>query len=147
MQIETKGVHIMSKKIKTVITFIGGIILIICGFLINNDQLKNVSGILLGVGASFFGLSINYFVMYRMEERNPEIAKQNKIELMDERNTMIRNRAKAKAGDITAWLVMAIAYLTILIKAALWVTLAVVLVFVIHHFISLYFMSKYEKEM
>lgn len=137
----------MSKKMKILLSFLGAIILIGCGFFIKNDQLKNVSGVMIGVGGALFGLSINYFVISKMEQKNPELAKQNEIELKDERNTIIRNRAKAKAGDITSWLVMAIAYLTILIREEIWVTLVVVIVFVIHHIMSLYFMGKYQKEM
>ncbi|MNE66406.1 hypothetical protein D3C80_1619560 [compost metagenome] len=79
--------------------------------------------------------------------KNPGLEKQAIIDYHDERNTVIRNRAKAKAADITQWLIMAIAYVTILISAPLWVTLAVVVVFLIYHFMSHYLMVQYQKSM
>ncbi|MNN71685.1 hypothetical protein D3C81_1876440 [compost metagenome] len=79
--------------------------------------------------------------------RNPDIEKQAAIDYHDERNMIIRNQAKAKAGDLTQWLIMAIAYITILISAPLWVTLAVVIVFLIYHFMSSYLIFKYQKNM
>lgn len=109
--------------------------------------MKTISGVVIGVGAGLFGMGISNLLMRRMERNNPEIEKMKIIEENDERNTMIRHRAKAKSGDITQWLIMAIAYITILISAPLWVTLAVVAVFCAYHIIALYYMGKYQKEM
>lgn len=138
----------MSKKIiKIVIPFILGVIMVVCALLLNNEIQKSISGVLIGIGASLFGLGINNYVTNRIEKKNPEIVKNKKISMNDERNITIKNRAKAKASDITAWLFMAIAYLTILIDAPMWLTLVVVLVFVIHNSLIVYFTGKYEKEM
>lgn len=42
---------------------------------------------------------------------------------------------------------LGIAYLLILIDAPLWVTLAVVMVFLLYHVLGIYLMGKYQKEM
>ena len=60
---------------------------------------------------------------------------------------MIRNKAKAKVGDITQWLIMGIAYITIVIDAPLWVTLVVVGVFLLKNALEVYFMNKFQKEL
>jgi hypothetical protein len=87
---------------------------------------KSVGGVCIGVGGGLLGMSISYLYMKRLEEKEPQLTKQKEIEFADERNTTIRNRAKAKAGDIIQWFIMGIAYVTILINASMWVTLIVV---------------------
>lgn len=124
-----------------------GICCIGASLFFNSAEQKPISGILIGIGSSFIGLSISNLIMKHMDHKNPQLEKQVQIEYNDERNTLIRNRAKAKAGDITQWLIMGIAYITILISAPLWVTLAVVVVFLIYNVIGLYLMNKYQKEM
>lgn len=126
---------------------IAGICCIAASFFFKSEEVKTVSGVLLGVGAGLFGMGVAQLYMKRFEFKHPEHAKQTEIELKDERNTMIRHRAKAKAGDITQWLIMGIAYLSIIISAPLWVTLAIVAVFLAHTVLGLYYMNKYQKEM
>ena len=102
---------------------------------------------LIGIGAGLFGVSASNLLLIHIERKNPAFEKQTKIEYSDERNTMIRHRAKAKAGDITQWLIMGIAYVTIIISAPLWVTFAVIAVFLAYNVLGIYLMSKYQKEM
>ncbi len=137
----------LKKKSVYVITLILGIILICASFLFKGDELKTVSGVLIGIGTGLFGMSLANLYMKHFEKKNPEVMKQNEIEFKDERNTVIRNKAKAMAGDITQWFIMAIAYVTIIINAPLWVTLATVCVFILYNILGVYFMKKYQKEM
>lgn len=137
----------LTKKRRIIITLLFGFCLAGFGLLLRGEDIKNIAGICIGIGAGLFGMSISDLIMNNMEEKNPELAKQNAIELKDERNTMIRNRAKAKAEDITHWLTLAIAYVSILLNGPLWVVLLVVLVFVLYHIMGLYFMGKYQKVM
>ena len=130
-----------------ILMLIIGICCIGTSFFFNDATMKPVAGSLIGIGAGLIGMSLANLVMKQMERKNPTLEKQSQIDYYDERNTMIRNRAKAKAGDITQWLIMGIAYITILISAPLWVTLVVVIVFLIYHFIGLYLINKYQKEM
>ncbi len=130
-----------------VVMLIFGICCIVASFFFNNEEVKPIAGILIGLGSGFIGLSISNLVMKHIERKDPQLAIHAQIDYYDERNTIIRNRAKAKAGDITQWLIMAIVYITIFISAPLWATLAVVVVFLIYNFIGLYLISKYQKEM
>ena len=105
------------------------------------------SGVLIGLGAGIFGASLSGLLMRRWESRNPEFAKQNEIDSRDERTTAIRSLAKARAGDVTQWCVMGIAWLSIPAGAPLWLTLAAVGVFLLYSVLSLVFMIRLEKEM
>ncbi len=126
---------------------IAGVAVAVAGLLLDGIIPKQVSGVMLGVGAGLAGMSLSNYLVWNTERKNPAIMKQAEIERRDERNGIIRSRAKAKAGDITKWLVMALAYVSILLSAPLWVTLVIVGVFLFYEFTCLYFYGKYQKEM
>ena len=137
----------LKKKSFYVILLILGIIMISVSLIFHSDTYKNILGLSLGIGAGLFGMSIAQLYNKHAVEKNPEIAKRTEIELNDERNIAIRDRAKAKAGDITHWLTIIISFLTILIDAPLWVTLAIVIFFLLYDILGIIFVCKYQKEM
>jgi hypothetical protein len=143
------GGKIMLKKKSYMILLLAGIALVAAALVLRMypNIPKSVGGVCIGVGAGLFGMSISNLYMKRLEEKEPEIMKKQEIEYSDERNTAIRNRAKAKAGDVIQWFIMGIAYVTILINASMWVTLVVVGVFLLKYILEAYFMNKYQKEM
>ena len=110
-------------------------------------ELNSHSGILLGTGAGVFGANIAKLYFISLEKKNPDIIKENEIELKDERNVLIRQRAKAKSADITQWLIMIIAYLEIFVNAPLWITLVTIGIFVLYNIIQIYYVNKFNKEM
>ena len=110
-------------------------------------ELNSHSGILLGTGAGVFGANIAKLYFISLEKKNPDIIKENEIELKDERNVLIRQRAKAKSADITQWLIMIIAYLEIFVNAPLWIILLTVGIFVLYNIIQIYYINKFNKEM
>jgi len=110
-------------------------------------ELNSHSGILLGTGAGVLGANIAKLYFINLEKKNPDIIKENEIELKDERNILIRQRAKAKSADIIQWLIMLIAYLTIFVNAPLWITLLTVGIFVLYNIIQIYYINKFNKEM
>ena len=110
-------------------------------------ELNSLSGILLGTGAGFFGANIAKLYSINLEKKNPDIIKENEIELKDERNVLILQKAKAKSADITQWLIMLVAYLEILVNAPLWITLITIGVFVLYNIIQIYYVNKFNKEM
>lgn len=133
------------------LTYIAGLVIGICcivaGLFLKGEDVKSISGVLIGVGAGLFSSCISNLLLIHMERKNPALEKQTKIDYNDERNTMIRHRAKAKAGDITQWLIMGIAYVTIFISAPLWLTFAVIAVFLAYNVLGIYLMIKYQKEL
>lgn len=130
-----------------VLTLLFGFGLMVASFMFKGEEAKAVCGILMGVGAGLLGMSVSSLFMKRLERKNPKLQKQSLIEYHDERNTMIRNRAKAKAADITQWLIIAIAYMTIIVSAPLWVSLSAISVFLLYQLLIIYLTSKYQKEM
>ena len=110
-------------------------------------ELNSHSGILLGTGAGVLGANIAKLYSINLEKKNPDIIKENEIELKDERNVLILQKAKAKSADITQWLIMLVAYLEILVNAPLWITLVTIGIFVLYNIIQIYYVNKFNKEM
>jgi len=135
------------KKTLYVITLILGMALIGASFFVRGEELKVWSGLLIGIGGGLLGMSAARLYMVHWEGENPELTKQSQIEFEDERNTLIRSKAKAKSGDITQWFIVGLAFITILIKAPLWVTLATIGVYLFYNILGLYLIVRYQKEM
>ncbi len=139
---------VRNKNSLFILTLVFGICLALAGgFLLKGEELKAVSGVCIGIGACLFGLGVSSLFMLRYEEKNPEIAKIKEIEEKDERNIAIRNRAKAKAADITQYFIVALTFVTILIRAPLWVTFVTIGVYLSYNVLMLYLISKFSKEM
>ncbi len=137
----------MKKTRVYVVTLCAGILMVALSFLLQAQEQKAFAGVLIGVGAGLAGMSISNLFMKRYEKKNPDIARMTQIAYNDERNTMIRNKARAAAANITQWLIVALAYLMILIDAPLWAVFCAVGVFSAYHVLSLIFMGKYQKQM
>ena len=135
----------MQKKSMFYITAI--IISVIMIILSQFVELNSHSGILLGTGAGVIGASIAKLYSINLEKKNPDMIKENEIELKDERNILIRQRAKAKSADIIQWLIMVIAYLEIFVNAPLWIILLTIGIFVLYNIIQIYYINKFNKEM
>ena len=128
--------------------YISGIIISVIMIILSQFvELNSHSGILLGTGAGIIGASIAKLYTINLEKKNPDMIKENEIELQDERNVLIRQRAKAKSADITQWLIMLIAYLEIFVNAPLWIILLTVGIFVLYNIIQIYYINKFNKEM
>ncbi len=137
----------LKKKSVYIVTLLIGVILISLSFLFRGEDVKMISGVLIGIGSALLGTGIAKLWMQNFEEKNPDIMKENEIEFKDERNTLIRYRAKAQAGDIIQWFIIGIVYLLVIIDAPLWAILAPEAVFILYHILGIYYMNKYQKEM
>jgi uncharacterized membrane protein len=124
-----------------------GLVLIASGLLIVGESLKTISGLCLGIGAGLFGVNIGKLVMYQYYKKNPKLEKQQKIELRDERTVAIRNRAKAKAYDIAAIVLMIIPLLLIIMGSPLYLVLSVIAFYLFVFGMQIFFTVKYDKEM
>ena len=130
-----------------VIALVLGALLAMLGFLLTDIAAKALCGVLIGVGAGLFGMSAANLVMKRYEKKNPSVTRQSQIEMNDERNVMIRAKARAASANIIQWFIIGLAYVMILIDAPLWVTLCVVGVYMLYHILSFVFISRYQKQM
>lgn len=105
-----------------------------------NKVLMNIGGLLAIRGASV--LWTDY-----LESTDPAYRRQNRIEENDERNTAIRNRAKALTGDILQWVVMAGGVLAIGLNAPVWVAMLAFGVVAIKYLTEAYLTGRYNEEM
>lgn len=139
--------QIKTKKRLCIAGFIVAIALLVCSLFLTQPQLKSLSGVMLGIGSGGLSFCLSHLLALRKLENDPGLRRHNEIELKDERNTAIRNHAKAKSADITQWLVLGLAYLLILVDGPLWLTLTTVGVFLIYPVLQLVFTAQLQKEM
>lgn len=138
----------MKKKTFYIILMIIGVILIAFSFVFaNNEDYKTLNGAFLGIGAGGIGLSVSNLLMIFWYDKHPNELKLAEIDVHDERNEIIRNKAKAKCSDIIQWTVMAVAWITIFADFPLWSTLLLVAVFLFKNILELILMNQYNKEM
>lgn len=135
------------KKTLLILGIIAGLTFQFIGISFGLGKLRIVSGICLTLYALLFSLCLNKLSRMSREAEFPEAVRQEEIELHDERNTQIRNRAKARTSDITRWVVIALAWVNFLVRGALWMTLALIGVFVLMYILDFCYTEKYQQEM
>lgn len=135
------------QKNNSFILLVLGVCASIIGVLLGDTVPKQAGGLLIGIGAGMAALGFSLWQMRRWEEKFPEEMRKNEIEANDERNVFIRNRAKAQAGEVLQWAVMAVAWLSIALGAPVWVTLLAAGTFVLKSALELYLMSRYQREL
>lgn len=138
---------VMKKKNIYLTAGIIGIALIVTAVVLGDRISDTVNGVFAGLGAGLAGLGIAMWRFCRFAEKEPGIWKQYEIESRDERNVVIRLRAKAAAGEILQWTVMAAAWAAIFLKAPLWVILGAVGIFLFKIILEMCLMARYQKEM
>lgn len=135
------------KSLFYLILAICGIVLIASAILLDGRVSDTVGGALMGVGAALIGSGISMWKFACWEKRDPARHRLYEIEAGDERNVAIRLKAKAAAGEVLQWTVMAAAWAGIFFNAPLWMILTFVGVFLFKTILELCLMAKYQKEM
>lgn len=139
--------HQKKKKTLLILGIIASLILQFIGIFLGSEDRRIVSGICLTIYVLLYTLCINKLSRMSRKAEFPEAVRQEEIEFHDERNTQIRNRAKARTSDITRWVVIALAWVNFLVRGALWMTLALIGVFVLMYILDFCYMEKYQGEM
>lgn len=109
--------------------------------------MRTLPYICVGIGTGVLGQNIGSVISILALRKDPESAKRIEIETKDERNTTIRNRAKAKAYDLMIMVFGALLLAFALMQADLSLILALVAAYLFVVFSSVYYLSKYQKEM
>ena len=123
----------------------GGILMLILAFLVPSGGSPHPA--LVGIGVTLLAVGFLRILNLWQEKSSPETARREAIELADERNTRIREKADAQAGDICAWLSLILAYVALLFDLPLWAVLAATGVFAAHGFLKLWLYARIEKQM
>lgn len=91
-----------------------GVVLAIVGLLASifvdkGDIISRLFGLVFALGFGLIGGGLGSLYKIKRIEKIPGKSKQIEIEYKDERNELIRDKANAKAGDISNWFVLLIA--------------------------------------
>lgn len=135
------------KSLFYLIIGIFGIALIALAIVLDGKVTDAVDGKLMGFGAGLTGWGIFMWWFSRLEKKDPAKWKQYKIESNDERNVIIRFRAKAVAGEVLQWTVIAAAWVAMLLDAPMWIILSAVGIFLCKTILEMCLMAQYQKEM
>jgi len=103
--------------------------------------------ILIAIGAGIFGNNLSTAFNIHAIKKDPQLGKQNDITENDERNIVIRNKAKSKSYD---FMVMAFGVLIIgfaLMQIDMKIILAIIIVYILVILSNFCFTIKYHKEM
>lgn len=135
------------KKTLLILGIIAGLIFQFIGIFLGSEDRRIVSGICLTIYVLLYTLCINKLSRMSRKAEFPEAVRQEEIEFHDERNTQIRNRAKARTSDITRWVIIALVWVNYMVRGALWMTLALIGVFVLMYILDFCYTEKYQNEM
>lgn len=135
------------KNFYLVLGIIGGALALIAKYALDTSTEKTLSAVLIGVGTGLLGFGIAKWLVALWGEKNPELMRANEIEMKDERNQMIRNKAQAVSGEILHWLMIAGAWVGILTNASVWMILLFVGLFILKTVLDSVFMARYQKKM
>lgn len=106
-----------------------------------------LSAVLIGLGCGAFGHGLGDLLSQRALKDAPELARRLEIEATDERNVALANAAKAKAFDQMLYIfgALMLAFVLMQIELAAILLLVAAYLFIVGR--SIYYRSKYEKEM
>ena len=135
------------KKWPYIVGIIIALILEFIGISFGADDFRRLGGICIGLGAAAFSLCINRLYRLSYEKEFPDLVHQESIEYRDERNTLIRDRARSKSAVLIQWVVFSLACLIFFADGPLWITLTLIAVFVLRYCFEWYYLAKYQKEM
>ena len=135
------------KTFYLVLGIIGCALALIAKYALDTSTEKTLSAVLIGIGTALLGFGIAKWLIALWGEKNPDIMRANEVEMKDERNQMIRNRAQAVSGEVLHWLTIAGAWICILTDSPLWIILFFVALFIFKTILDFAFMAHYQKKM
>ena len=103
--------------------------------------------VFVGIGSGLLGQGMGGVIERRVLKKNPEILKQKEIEVNDERNQQISNRAKAKAYDVMVFVFGALMVAFALMGMDMVAVLLLVFAYLFVVGSAVYYRVKFEKEL
>lgn len=139
-----------NKKSILIIGIIAGILVNFVGHLICVDQggsMRNIYGAISMAGMCMFIFCVNRLHRLSYEKEFPDLVHKEEIEYKDERNTQIRNQAKAKSADIIQWFILLTAVLIYVTDGPWWPAVVLVGLYFLRSGIEWHYTRRYQKEM
>ena len=130
-----------------------GLLLLAAGLYLakTNDAVTGIMRALpyvcIGIGCGLFGQGMGGVIERSILKKHPEVLKQKEIEVKDERNQEIGNRAKAKAYDLMVFVFGALMVSFALMGVDLIVVLLIVFAYLFVVGSGVYYHIKLEKEL
>lgn len=109
--------------------------------------LRGLPFVCLGVGAGLLGQGVGQLLQRKALQGNPELARQQQIEVEDERNIQLAQRAKAKAFDLMIFVFGALLLAFALMQVDLTAILLLVGAYLLVQGYAVYCRVRLEKEM
>ena len=103
--------------------------------------------VFVGIGSGLLGQGMGGVIERRVLKKNPEILKQKEIEVNDERNQQISNRAKSKAYDVMVFVFGALMVAFALMGMDMVAVLLLVFAYLFVVGSAVYYRVKFEKEL
>lgn len=135
-----------NKKILYIIWALIGAALFYIGVILPN---KPVSGMCIGLGAAFFCLGIGNFISKVIVSKieTEDITRRKNIEVNDERNIRIREKAGAKTNQLMIYALSVLVLTLGFMNAGIIIILMVSAVLILQLIFSVYFSNYYAKRM
>lgn len=127
------------------LSLLGVVLFFTGGFLKGID--KNIASVCIGIGTGILGMSIAMIATILVEKKYPKIAKQKSIDVNDERNIRIKEKASAKTNRIMSYVLYILTLIFTLMDASLYITILMVAAIIIQVSLFILFSDKYSKEM
>lgn len=103
--------------------------------------------ILIGIGAGILGQNLGTVFNIIAAKKDPQLAKRKEIEEKDERNIIIRNKAKAKAYDLMIMVFGTLMLALGMLEANWTIIIALVVSYLFVAAANVYYLNKFNKEM
>lgn len=125
-----------------------GLCLVGAAFLLRNSGISDSAGrTMMGAAGTLIGVSIGQLLSLWAEKTDPAGARRKEIEDKDERNVAIRCRAKALSGDVLQWSLIVVIWIALGLDAPLWISILVIIVFVLKSVLEGCLVVRYQREM
>lgn len=134
------------KKSLLILGIIAGIIIPLIGMSFGRNHLRGIGGICIFANA-LIPVCVNRLYRISYEKEFPDLVEKEKIEYQDERNTAIRNMAKAKSADMIQWCILFTAGLVFVTDCPLWLALVLLGIYFLKSGIEWYYINKFQKQM
>lgn len=142
----------MNKKkmwINLVLAIVGAVVIYIGAFVLDSDSVKMISGLCLGLGAVLLGFGINgvyrSFIYSKVEDG--KIRRRKNIEVNDERNVRIRDKAGAKSNHIMVYVITVFVLMLGFMNAPKLIIILAASLLVIQMVLAIFLSNYYAKKM
>lgn len=116
-------------------------------FVNGGDEFSRLSTLITALGGGLIGGSTARWYRIKRIEETPNKSKAIEIEYNDERNTLIRYKAKSISGEITNWIFVVVAYICIVKDYSSWLIYSILAIVLSKYIFEAIFIKKYNKEL